>query len=85
MKGGLIQKTCLHMVSTAVMVRLGRVEGNRMTHVAPVSKKLRLRAEGILSDLAEVGPERARELLCESNGDLHSALRRARSEASLNT
>ncbi len=83
MKGGLIQKTCLHMVSTAVMVRLGRVEGNRMTHVAPVSDKLRRRAEGILSELADVGPERARALLFASGGDLASALRRARSEAPL--
>lgn len=78
MKGGLIQKTCLHMLSTAVMVQLGRVEGNRMTHIAPVSEKLRGRAERILCELSGVCKQEARELLRCCAGDLDRALKEAR-------
>ncbi len=47
MKGGLAQKMVLHLLSTAVMVRLGRVSGNLMSHVRPASQKLKRRAERI--------------------------------------
>ncbi len=47
MKGGLAQKMVLHQLSTAVMVRLGRVSGNLMSHVRPASQKLRRRAAWI--------------------------------------
>lgn len=47
MKGGLVQKMVLHQLSTAVMVRQGRVRGNLMSHVRPASAKLRARAERI--------------------------------------
>ncbi len=78
MKGGLVQKACLHMLSTAVMVRLGRVEGNRMTHLAPASAKLRRRAERTLCELSGVGGEEARELLRSCGGDLSLSLEKAR-------
>ena len=78
MKGGLVQKACLHMLSTAVMVQLGRVEGNRMTHIATVSTKLRRRAERILCELSGVCGEEARELLRCCGGDLERALEKAR-------
>ena len=48
MKGGLAQKMILAALSTAVMVRMGRVRGNHMTHVAPVSSKLERRAIAML-------------------------------------
>ena len=44
MKGGLAQKMVLAALSTAGMVKLGKVRGNFMTHVTPVSNKLRGRA-----------------------------------------
>ncbi len=47
MKGGLAQKMVLHQLSTAVMVRLGRVDGNLMSHLRPGSQKLRRRADWI--------------------------------------
>ncbi len=78
MKGGLAQKMILHMLSTTVMVRLGRVEGNLMTCISPVSEKLRSRAVGIVVELAGVSPERAQELLSAHRGDIESALAVAR-------
>ncbi len=78
MKGGLAQKTVLHMLSTTVMVKLGRVTGNLMTSIAPVSRKLRGRAVRIVMTLAGVEYERARELLRDSGGNIEQALHAAR-------
>ena len=78
MKGGLAQKMILHMLSTAVMVRLGRVEGNFMTCVSPANEKLRARAVGIVTELAGVSREQARELLEAHNGSVEGALAVAR-------
>ncbi len=47
MKGGVAQKMVLHQLSTAVMVRMGRVNGNLMSHLRPASQKLKRRAEWI--------------------------------------
>lgn len=82
MKGGLAQKMVLHLLSTAVMVRLGRVEGNRMTHLLPVSSKLRRRAVSIISELGGVEPELAGRLLDEAGGSVPAALEAARARAS---
>ncbi len=78
MKGGLIQKATLHLISTGVMVRLGRVEGNRMTCVQPNSAKLRRRAAKIVAQLGGVDEHRAAELLERSEGDVKQAVARAR-------
>lgn len=40
MKAGTAQKMILNMISTGVMLRLGRVEGNLMTHLTPSCEKL---------------------------------------------
>ncbi len=40
MKAGTAQKMVLNMISTAVMVRLGRVEDNKMVHLRPLNSKL---------------------------------------------
>lgn len=78
MKAGLAQKMVLHMLSTAVMVKLGRVEGNLMTRIAPVSAKLRGRSLRILMTLSGLGPEDARALLDRHEGQLAPALAEAR-------
>ena len=78
MKGGLAQKMVLHLLSTTVMVRLGRVEGNLMTNLAPASRKLERRALRILMTLGGVDARGARGLLDECRGSVHEALERAR-------
>lgn len=47
MKAGTAQKLVLNMISTGVMLRLGRVEGNLMTHLSPSCEKLVDRARRI--------------------------------------
>lgn len=78
MKGGLAQKMVLALLSTTVMVQLGRVEGNLMTRLAPVSSKLQGRATRILMTLANVDADRAKELLTRHHDDVAAALREAR-------
>ena len=78
MKGGLAQKMVLHMLSTATLVRLGRVEGNRMIHLRPVSEKLRRRARRIVAELGGVDETRAEALLRACDGDVSQALAHAR-------
>ena len=81
MKGGLAQKMVLAALSTAVMVKLGKVRGNLMTHVTPVSNKLRGRAVRILMEVAGIDRESARALLRESDGSVERALESLGSEA----
>ena len=73
MKGGLAQKMVLHTLSTAVMVRLGRVRGNLMTNLQPVNEKLRERAIWILGEISGCPPEQARAAL-DAAGSIESAL-----------
>jgi N-acetylmuramic acid 6-phosphate etherase len=74
MKAGTAQKLVLNMISTAVMIRLGYVTGNRMTNVQTRNIKLRARAERILAAEAELSEERAKEILDAAGGNLPVAL-----------
>jgi N-acetylmuramic acid 6-phosphate etherase len=82
MKGGLAQKMVLHLLSTAVMVKLGRVEGNLMTNLALANEKLRGRALQIVMTLSGVDCDRAGSLLEAHEGCVESAVRAARAEHS---
>src|ERR1041384_5470358 len=53
LKAGTAQKMVLNMISTATMVRLGYVSGNRMSHLQAKNVKLRDRAVRIV--MAETG------------------------------
>jgi N-acetylmuramic acid 6-phosphate etherase len=74
MKGGLAQKMILSALSTSVMVRMGRVRGHHMTHISPVSSKLRGRAVRIVMELGGVDRARAREVLRTTQGSVELAL-----------
>ncbi len=78
MKGGLAQKMVLHLLSTTVMVRLGRVEGNLMTNLHPVSRKLRRRALRIVMSLTNMDEAAARASLDDHHGSVHDAVQAAR-------
>jgi N-acetylmuramic acid 6-phosphate etherase len=81
MKGGLAQKMVLHLLSTTVMVKLGRVEGNRMTYVRPLSEKLKRRARRIVAELGGVDEATAEALLDRCGGRVPEAVARARRAA----
>jgi N-acetylmuramic acid 6-phosphate etherase len=57
LKAGTAQKIILNMLSTATLVKLGYVTGNRMTNLSPRNAKLRARALRII--VAETGTDEA--------------------------
>ena len=74
LKAGTATKMALNILSTGVMVRLGKVYGNRMVDVAVTNAKLEDRALRILRDLAGVAREPGRELLHQADGSVKLAL-----------
>ena len=68
LKAGTVTKLALNILSTGVMVRLGKVYGNRMIDVAVTNNKLRDRALRILQDLTSLQRDAA-ELLLERSGN----------------
>ncbi len=74
LKAGTATKMALNILSTGVMVRLGKVYGNRMVDVAVTNTKLEDRALRILSDLSGVDRGRAAALLAASGGSVKQAL-----------
>ena len=74
LKAGTATKMALNILSTGVMVRLGKVYGNRMVDVAVTNSKLEDRALRILADLAGVDRIRGADLLAETGGSVKEAL-----------
>lgn len=74
LKAGTATKMALNILSTGLMVRLGKVYGNRMVDVSVSNAKLEDRALRILADLAGVDRQRGRVLLAESQGSVKRAL-----------
>ena len=63
LNAGTAQKITLNIISTAVMVQLGKTYGNLMVDVRPTNEKLRDRAVRIVAAVARTSPARAREAL----------------------
>lgn len=63
MKAGSAQKMALSAMSTAVMVKLGKVYGNLMVDVRATNRKLRARAERAVAALTGATDERVRQSL----------------------
>ena len=72
MKSGTAQKLILNMISTAVMIRLGRVKGNRMVDMQLSNNKLIDRGTRIVMEALNIDREKAAALLHE-----HGSVRRA--------
>jgi N-acetylmuramic acid 6-phosphate etherase len=74
LKAGTATKMALNILSTTVMVRLGKVYGNRMVDVAASNSKLVDRSLRILRDLIGVEREEGLALLGLSDGSVKLAL-----------
>lgn len=83
LKAGTAQKIVLNMISTATMIRLGYVSGNRMTNVQTRNVKLHARAIRILMAEAELDEEPATRILNEAEGNLPAALVMAKTACQL--
>ncbi|MCH4893283.1 N-acetylmuramic acid 6-phosphate etherase [Sphingomonas sp. SFZ2018-12] len=70
MKAGTAQKIALNLLSTAIMLRLGRVYRGRMVDMVISNAKLRDRAERMVGDLADVPVDRAAAALDRADNDI---------------
>lgn len=74
MKGGTAQKLVLDMISTTCMIRLGRVEGNRMVNAKTINHKLLDRAVRIFMERnPRYADYREAELLLRKYGSVKKA------------
>lgn len=73
MKAGTAQKLVLNMISTATMIRLGHVQGNKMVDMQLSNEKLVDRAVRMVME--ETGISRAKaEMLVKSQGSVRKAI-----------
>ncbi|MEV7022690.1 N-acetylmuramic acid 6-phosphate etherase [Kitasatospora sp. NPDC093558] len=74
LKAGTAQKLVLNLVSTAVMVRLGRTYGNLMVDVRATNTKLRERARRIVTEATGAADEDVRRALTATDGRAKDAI-----------
>jgi len=73
MKSGTAQKLILNMISTSVMIQLGRVKGNKMVDMQLSNHKLLKRGIKIIMDELKVDKKQAEQLL-STHGNIRKAI-----------
>jgi len=74
MKAGTAQKMILNMISTAVMIKQGKVYSNLMVDLQPTNDKLRSRAQNIFKIITAATDQMAEEYLKRANYELKEAV-----------
>ncbi|PLR69287.1 N-acetylmuramic acid 6-phosphate etherase [Bacillus sp. UMB0893] len=74
LKAGTAQKMALNMISTAVMIQLGKVYQNEMVDMKLINLKLKKRAETILMDLTGMEAESAETAMNQTQYNLKEAI-----------
>lgn len=74
LKAGTAQKLVLNMLSTGIMLKLGRVDGNLMTHLRPSCGKLVDRARRLVMNLTGVDEAAAAAALEKTDGVVAEAV-----------
>jgi N-acetylmuramic acid 6-phosphate etherase len=74
LKSGTAQKMVLNMLSTATMIKLGKVYGNLMVDVKITNEKLGKRARNILMHLTAIDENQAEALLQAADGNVKTAV-----------
>lgn len=73
MKAGTATKMVLNMITTSVMIKLGKVEGNKMVDMQLTNFKLIERGTRMVMERTGLGEEAAKKLLLE-NGSVRKAI-----------
>jgi len=63
LKAGTAQKLILNMLSTTLMIRMGRVKGNKMVNMQLTNKKLIERGTRMIVEETQISKDTAREML----------------------
>ncbi len=79
MKSGTAQKLVLNMISTSVMVKLGRVKGNKMVDMQLTNEKLVQRGTIMVANELQIDETLAKTLLLK-HGSVRSAIEHYRQE-----
>lgn len=74
LKAGTAQKLVLNLLSTAVMVRLGRTYGNLMVDLRATNAKLRERARRIVAEATGADQDAVRQALTATDGRTKDAI-----------
>jgi N-acetylmuramic acid 6-phosphate etherase len=74
MQAGTAQKAILNMLSTAIMLRMGRVYRGLMVDMVISNEKLRARAENMVQSVANCGAKEAKSALKMANDDIKTAI-----------
>lgn len=74
MKCGTAQKMIFDMISTTTMIRLGKIEDNRMVNVALINNKITDRAVKMLMEIANLQDYEASKKILLSTGSVKKAL-----------
>jgi len=74
MKAGTAQRAALNVLSSLVMIRLGRVHEGLMVDVQAINAKLQRRSEHILIRLTGRTPQEVRGALAQANGSVKLAV-----------
>ncbi|WP_207718042.1 N-acetylmuramic acid 6-phosphate etherase [Clostridium beijerinckii] len=74
LKSGTAQKLVLNMISTGVMIKLGKVYGNLMVDLRATNEKLIERAKGIVCKATGINMEEATEALNKTDYDVKLAI-----------
>jgi len=74
MKSGTAQKLVLNLISTAIMIKMGKVYQNLMVDVQASNQKLRNRAIRIVQEASGKDEESCRKALEEANGHAKTAI-----------
>jgi N-acetylmuramic acid 6-phosphate etherase len=72
MKAGTAQKLILNMISTTVMIKMGRIKGNKMVDMQLSNKKLVNRGTLMLMTQLNITEKKAKLLLSEYKSVRHA-------------
>ena len=73
MKAGTAQKVVLNLISSGIMLRLGRVYRGMMVNMQPTNAKLKRRAEAMVAQITHCDPSHAARSLEQADGDIKTA------------
>jgi N-acetylmuramic acid 6-phosphate etherase len=82
LKAGTAQKMVLNMITTTLMIKMGRVKGNKMVNMQLTNKKLVNRGTRMIMEELGLHEEQAREILL-THGSVKKAVEAYKSGASL--
>ncbi|WP_407156129.1 N-acetylmuramic acid 6-phosphate etherase [Bradyrhizobium sp. STM 3557] len=74
MKAGTAQKIVLNLISSGIMLRLGRVYRGMMVNMLPTNAKLKRRAEAMVAQITRCDPQQAARSLELAGGDIKTAV-----------